>query len=77
MNEGMYPSQMMMIEAVALITVIFAIVGIAICLAGIAWLCFEETRQPASRRMKPTPEAPEPDEYDLKPSLCRATVVHR
>jgi hypothetical protein len=65
MNGGMYPSLPTMLEAIALITVIFAIAGVAICLAGIAWLCFEETRQPARRRMKPTQEPPEPDEYDL------------
>ena len=65
LNEGMYISLPTMLEAIALITIIFAIAGAAICLAGIAWLCFEETRQPARRRMKPTPEAPEPDEYEL------------
>ena len=65
MNEGMYPSLPTLMEAIALITGIFAIAGAAICLAGIAWLCFEETRQPARRRMKPTPKPPEPDEYDL------------
>jgi len=62
MNEGML---LMMIEAITLITVILTIAGVAICLAGIAWLCFDETRQPARRQMKPTPAAPEPDEYDL------------
>jgi hypothetical protein len=65
MNEGMYPSLPTLMEAIALITGIFAIAGAAICLACIAWLCFEETRQPARRRMKPTPAPPEPDEYDL------------
>jgi hypothetical protein len=65
MNGGRYPSLPTMLEAVALITIILAIAGAAICLTGIAWLCFEETRQPARRRMKPTPEPPEPDEYEL------------
>ncbi len=65
MNEGMFPSLPTLIEAIALITVIFAVAGFAISLSGIAWLCFEETRQPARRQMKPTPEPPEPDEYDL------------
>lgn len=65
MNEGMYLSLLMMIEVIVLITVFFAIAGLAIYLAGLAWLCFEETRQPARRRMKPSPEPPEPDEYDL------------
>ena len=45
-HEGMFPSQLMMIEAIALITIIFAIAGVAICLAGIAWLCFDESRRP-------------------------------
>ena len=65
MNEGMYPSLPTMLEAIALITGIFAIAGAAICLAGIAWLCFKETRQPSRRQMRPTPEPPETDEYDL------------
>ena len=65
MNEGMYPSLPTMLEAIALITGIFAIAGAAICLAGIAWLCFKETRQPSRRQMRPTPEPSEPDEYDL------------
>lgn len=45
-NEGLYPSLLVVIEAIVLITTFFAI-------AGIAWLCFEETRQlspPACRR---------------------------
>ena len=65
MNEGMYPSLPTLMEAVALITVIFAIAGVAISLVGIAWLCFEETRKPARHRVNPMPEPPEPDEYDL------------
>jgi hypothetical protein len=65
MNEGSYPSLLTMLEAVALITGIFAIAGLAISLSGIAWLCFEETRRPARRQPKPMPEPPEPDEYDL------------
>jgi hypothetical protein len=43
-NEGMYPGLMMILEAIALILGFFAISGIVICLAGITWLCFEETR---------------------------------
>jgi|RhiMetdeSRZDD1v2_1073273.scaffolds.fasta_scaffold263945_3 hypothetical protein len=69
MNEGMYPSLPTLMEAIALITIIFAIAGAAICLAGIAWLCFEETRRPARRQMKPTPEPPEPGEHDLLAAL--------
>jgi hypothetical protein len=44
MNEGMYPGLTTLMEAVALITGVFAIAGVAISLAGVAWLCFEETR---------------------------------
>jgi len=65
MNESMYLSLMMVIEVIARISVLFAIAGVAIYLAGVAWLCFEETRQPARRRMTSAPEPPEPDEYDL------------
>jgi len=72
MNDGLYPNTWMMIEGIALITIIFAVAGFAICLAGIAWLCFEETRRPARRQVKPTPEPPEPDEYDLLVDTCTA-----
>jgi hypothetical protein len=43
MNEGMQASLMMIIEIMALIAVLFAIAGTAIYLAGVAWLCFEES----------------------------------
>jgi hypothetical protein len=69
MNESMYPNLPTLIEAVALIAIIFAIAGFAISLSGIAWLCFKETRQPPRRRMKPMPEPPEPDECDLSAVL--------
>lgn len=65
MNEGMYLSLLMMIEVIVLIGVFCAITGFAIYLAGVAWLCAEETRQPARRQTKPAQEPPEPDEYDL------------
>jgi hypothetical protein len=65
MNEGIYPDLLTMLEATALIIGIFAIAGFAISLSGIAWLCFEEIRQPPRRQMKPMTEPPEPDEYDL------------
>jgi hypothetical protein len=48
MNAGMYLGLLTMLEAIALITIFFAITGIATCLAGIAWLCFEETRRSIS-----------------------------
>jgi hypothetical protein len=31
----------------------------------IAWLCFEEMRQPSRGKMKPAPEPLEPDKYGL------------
>ncbi len=54
MNDGMYLSLLTMIEVVVLIGAFCAITGFAIYLAGVAWLCFEETRQPARGPMKPT-----------------------
>jgi hypothetical protein len=65
MTEGANLSLLMMTEVIALITVIFAGAGFVIYLAGIAWLCLEEMRQPPRRRMKLAPEPPEPDKYDL------------
>src|SRR5262249_33219511 len=70
MNEGMYPSLLTIIEIVALINVVIAIAGFVIYLAGIAWLCLEEIWQPARRQMKPTPEPPEPEVYDLLAALA-------
>jgi hypothetical protein len=55
MNDGMYPGLMMILEVIALITVFFAVAGIVICLAGIAWLCLEETRRPPRRQIRPAP----------------------
>src|SRR6266705_3942287 len=54
MNQGMYLS-LMMIKVITLIFVLFTIAGFVIYLAGIAWLCFKETRwsitaRPAARR---------------------------
>ncbi|MEP7336981.1 MAG: hypothetical protein ABI977_04500 [Acidobacteriota bacterium] len=53
LNEGISIGLLTMIEAIALITVFFAIAGLVISFVSIAWLCFEETRQPAPCRMKP------------------------
>ena len=53
LNEGAYPSQMMVIEITVLIITLFAIIGFAIYLASIAWLCLQETRQPTRPQMKP------------------------
>lgn len=54
MTEDMYLNQLMMIEVTMLITIFFAIAGFAIYLAGIAWLCFKEMRQPARLSRKKT-----------------------
>ena len=51
MNQGMYLS-LMIIKVTALIFVLFAIAGFIIYLAGIAWLCFKETRW--SQTARPT-----------------------
>ena len=63
LNEGLYPGLMLMIEVTVLITVCLTIAGFASYLAGIVWLCFEETRQPARRQVKKkalAPPAPPP-----------------
>ncbi len=65
MNESMYLSLLMVIEVTVRIIILFAIAGFAIYLASIAWLCFEEMREPARRQMKPAVEPPEPDEQDV------------
>jgi len=65
MNESMYLSLLMVIEVTVQIMILFAIAGFAVYLAAIAWLCFEEMRQPARRQMKPAAEPPEPDEHDV------------
>ena len=57
MNEGMYLS-LMMIKVIMLITVLFAITGFAIYLAGIAWFCFEETRRSTTAPPAPRPASP-------------------
>lgn len=44
MNYGIYLSLLMMIEVIALMTVLLAVAGLVIHLAGIARFCFEETR---------------------------------
>jgi putative exporter of polyketide antibiotics len=43
MNEGMQASLMIMIEVIMLISILFTVVGLAIYLAGVAWLCFDES----------------------------------
>jgi hypothetical protein len=49
MSEGIYLSLLMkIVEAIVLITVFFAITGLATYLAGLAWFCFEETRRAAT-----------------------------
>lgn len=56
MSDGMYLDLMMMIEVIVRISVFFSLTGFAIYLAGIAWLCFEETRPSARRRVAQTPK---------------------
>lgn len=52
MNDGLYPGLLTMMEFIALITVFLAIIAFAISLACIAWLCFEESRQPVLPRIR-------------------------
>jgi hypothetical protein len=56
LDQGLYLS-LMMIKVIALIFILFTIAGFAIYLAGIAWLCFKETRsitgRPAAFRESP------------------------
>ena len=70
MNEGFYISLLATIEVIMLVNIILAIAGFAIHLAGVAWLCFSEMRQPARRRTHSATEPPEPDEYDLLVTLA-------
>jgi len=56
MSDGMHLDLMMMIEVIVRISVFFSITGFAIYLAGIAWLCVEETRPSARRRVAQTPK---------------------
>lgn len=64
MNEGMYFTQMMIIKAILLMIASFAIVGITVYLAGIAWCYFEETRRSitVSRRAR---HASPPNTWEL------------
>jgi len=70
MNEGMYLNLLVMFEIIALITVFLAIAGFTIYLAGIAWRCFEEMRQPTRSRMKIGADPPGPDKYDPLATLA-------
>lgn len=67
MNEGMYPGLLTIMEAIALITVFFAIAALVISLCSIAWLCFKESHQPSRNQVKP---AAGPDQYDPLPPLA-------
>jgi hypothetical protein len=60
LDQGMYLS-LMMIKVIALIFILFTIAGFAIYLAGIAWLCFKETRASTTAR----------------PAACRDSALRR
>ena len=49
LNEDLQIRLMMMLEVIALITVLVAIAGLAIYLAGITWFYFKETRRSLTR----------------------------
>jgi hypothetical protein len=42
-NESMQASLMLMVEVILLIGILLTVVGLAIYLAGVAWLCFDES----------------------------------
>lgn len=63
MNETLSLSLTMVIKVVVLIAVLFTIAGFAIYLAGIAWLCVEEARQPARRLTRSRPERAEAGQH--------------
>jgi len=71
LNEEMYVYLMMMVtRTVTLIIGLAIIAGFAVYLIGVACLVCSETRRPARRRMRLSPETPEPDEYDLLVTLA-------
>ena len=57
MSGGMYLS-LMMIKVIAVIFILFAIIGFGIYIAGIAWLCFEEKRRSLSATRRPRRASP-------------------
>jgi hypothetical protein len=66
MNEGIFLELLKMMEIIGLFASMLAIAGFAVYLAGIAWLYWEDTRQPVLRLQRPdpahVPESPVPTE---------------
>lgn len=62
LNESLRQNLLTMIEVVVWINILLVIIGFAVYLVGLVRLCFEETRQPVSRRMNSEHEL---DECDL------------
>ena len=65
MNDGMYSALLMLIEGLTLIIGLASTLFVILALVCAAFGAFAETRQPARRRLQPTPAPPEPNEYDL------------
>ncbi|MGE0884375.1 MAG: hypothetical protein AB7P14_12595 [Blastocatellales bacterium] len=63
MNEGLHPILLMVMKTVALITITLSIIGLAIYLLGIGWLCIEEMRQSLRRRLNPALNSPMSGRY--------------
>lgn len=72
MNESRYLNMLTTLEVIAIIYILLAIASFVFYLACVAWLCFEETRQPAPRRMKPAPAPSKSREYESLEVVVRA-----
>jgi hypothetical protein len=80
MNEGMYFNLLMMIKVIALVTVLLAIAGFAIYLAGTAWFCFVETGRSITAPRTPRLASP-PNTWEPMPrvpdTLARTTFANK
>jgi len=63
-NKDISLSLLTTLEVILVTITLLALAGFALYLVGLARFCFEETRQPARRQIKPAPEPPDIDEYD-------------
>ncbi|HKY03621.1 MAG TPA: hypothetical protein VJQ56_01960 [Blastocatellia bacterium] len=61
MNESIYLNLIGTVETIMLIIALLSIAGFAVYLAGIAWVCFDEMRQPSRQQTKPVPDTGEQD----------------
>jgi hypothetical protein len=68
MNEGMHLSLLMMIKAIAMITLLVVIAGLAIYLAGITWFCLVVKRRTITRPRTPRRASP-PSTWESAPHV--------